>query len=525
MGGRESSAGVELLLLGPMRLLRDGMEMPLPASRKTRALLAYLALAGRPVRRDFLCGLLWELPDDPRGALRWSLTKLRALLDEPDAQRLTADREAVLIDAVDLAADWSLLRHAADQADSLPIADLRALARARGEFLEGLDLPRCDQFQAWLLAMREDTRRWQCTVAAALARRSDDAEEALAAARNWVELAPFDPDARVVLDNLLDRTGRQPEIGGQRALAVEKLEEAGLAVPGILRQAASLASASPGLPREQEVHFCTASDGTGLAWSRVGEGAALVKTANWLNHLEHDWESPVWRHWITALTHNRSLIRYDERGNGLSDWNSADLSLDAFVDDLASVVDAAGLDRFDLLGVSQGCSVSVAYAVRNPGRVRRLILYGGYAAGWRVRADPAETARREAMMTLMREGWGQNNPAFRQMYTTLFFPEASPVEMDWFNELQRVSTSPANAVRLSEAFADLDVRALLPLVNVPVLVVHARDDAVVPYPAGRAMARAIPGAQFVTLESRNHMLLESEPAWTRFIAAVDAFLA
>ena len=530
MGDERSGPAIALTLLGAMRLAQDGVDLPLPASRKTRALLAYLALAGRPVRRDFLCELLWAVPDDPRGALRWSLSKLRGLVDTPERARLTATGETVTLDMGDIDSDWHALRDGVKGAvDAMPLSALRRLAALQGEFLAGLQLPRCDPFQAWLLAIREDSRRWQVALLAALTRRSTDAEEALQAARQWTELAPFDADARMALLAILERTGRGGEVKGQRALAVGKLEEGELAVPHALRQGGSVGAgrsmADDAL--HHQVRFCLASDGTGLAWSRVGDGDGLplVKTANWLNHLDYDFDSPVWRHWIRALARGRSLIRYDERGNGLSDWDTPDISFDAFVDDLASVVDAAELERFDLLAVSQGCCVAIAYAVRHPDRVRRLVLYGGFAAGWRARGDMHELARRDAMMTLMRHGWGQNNPAFRQMYTTLFFPDASQAEMDRFNELQRMTTSPLNAERLSEAFAKMDVRHLLEQVSVPTLVMHAREDAVAPFSVGRAVAAGIPGAQFVALESRNHLLLESEPAWEKFMANISAFLA
>ena len=249
-----------------------------------------------------------------------------------------------------------------------------------------------------------------------------------------------------------------------------------------------------------------------------------MKTANWLNHLEHDWDSPVWRHWIRHFVGYRRLIRYDERGNGLSDWNARDISFDAFVDDLASVVDAAGLDSFDLFGVSQGCSVAIAYAVRNPGRVRKLVLYGGYPTGWKVRATREEVETREAMITLTRTGWGRNNPAFRQLFTSLFFPDATAVEIEWFNELQRMSASPENAIRLQEAFGLIDVREYLPQVRVPTLVLHTDRDSVVPFSEGRRLATGIPGATFVQLDSRNHLILEHEPAWRRASEAIRAFL-
>jgi pimeloyl-ACP methyl ester carboxylesterase len=218
------------------------------------------------------------------------------------------------------------------------------------------------------------------------------------------------------------------------------------------------------------------------------------------------------------------LFRYDERGNGLSDWNVRDIGFEAFVDDLSSVVDAAGLESFDLFGVSQGCSVAIAYAVRNPERVRKLVLYGGYSLGWELRDTPEEVAMRRAMITLTGTGWGRNNAAFRQMFTSLFFPDMPPPAADWFNELQRISASPENAVRLQEAFGKIDVRDLVPKVARPTLVLHADKDAVIPFASGRELAAAIPDSQFVQLDTRNHLVLEEEAAWPRAAGAIRAFL-
>lgn len=530
MGSAHDSPSLELKLLGAMALRQAGADTPLPASKKTRALLAYLATSDRPVRRDRLCELFWELPDDPRGALRWSLSKLRGVIEHDACCHLIADRETVQLDCAGMAVDWHDLRRLSGEdirkTDTAILLD--AIGNGGGEFLEGLELPRCDGFQAWLVAMREDVRRWRVALLRETVRRSIDPEHALELAREWTVLDPYDALARVALIELLERTGRRTEAEQQRALGIRKLNEGDVPIPNAMRGAVSpgepASAAVPALP-VQHVRFCTASDGTGLAYSVVGEGPALVKAANWLNHLEHDWDSPVWRHWLHAMVEHGQVIRYDERGNGLSDWNTPEISFDAFVDDLSSVVDAAGLDRFDLLGISQGGSVSIAYAVRHPERVRRLVLYGSYAMGWRTRAMPGEIERREAMLTLTREGWGQNNPAFRQMFTSLFFPEASHEEMEWFNELQRKTTSPANAERLQLAFGAIDVRALLPQVRVPTLVLHAREDAVIPFSAGRALAATIPGAEFVALESRNHLLLENEPAWPKLLERVRTFLS
>ena len=250
----------------------------------------------------------------------------------------------------------------------------------------------------------------------------------------------------------------------------------------------------------------------------------LVKTANWLNHVEFDWQSPVWSPLFTRLTADCQLVRYDERGTGLSDRDVPDFSFDAFVGDLEAVVDECGLARFALLGISQGAPVAIAYAVRHPERVSRLVLCGGFAKGWRKRGNAADVARAEASITLIREGWGQDNPAARQMFTSLIVPDATHEEMRWFNDLERVSASAATAIRLLHVIGDIDVTELLPRVAVPTLVLHSRADARVPFEHGLALARAIPKARFVALESKNHLILSHEPAWQRFIDEICGFL-
>jgi len=228
---------------------------------------------------------------------------------------------------------------------------------------------------------------------------------------------------------------------------------------------------------------------------------------------------------LVALARDHTLIGFDQRGNGLSDWDVEDISHDAFVSDLESVVEAVGLDRFALLGISQGCGISIRYAVQNPGRVSRLVLYGGYSQGRNKRGSAALIQQAEAMQTLIRQGWGQQNPAFRQFFTSTFVPDGTPEQMAWFNELQRLTTSPENAARICATNDDTDITEYLSQVAVPTLVLHCRDDAVVPFEAGRRLAAMIPGARFVALEGRNHLILEDEPAWPRFIDEVRAFLA
>jgi DNA-binding SARP family transcriptional activator/pimeloyl-ACP methyl ester carboxylesterase len=511
---------MELRLLGPMALLRDGRPVPLPASRKTRALLAFLAVSGKPERRERLCQLFWEMPDDPKGALRWSLSKLRGLLGEA----VIADRETARLDLAGLTVDWYELRAAKRVLRRASPGDLDRLARKRGEFLEGLELANCDSFSAWCIAQRGDVRTWQAAVCAELTARDLPPEDLLPHARVWTELDPASADAAATLVRLLDAAGRGTEAEQQRDLSVRRLQDGGSLVPTELRSVAAAREVGEPEPLTQHIRFCSASDGARLAYSVVGDGPPLVKAANWLNHLEFDFDSPVWRHWIEGFSDGHSLLRYDERGNGLSDWQ-AELSFEAFVDDLESVVDAAGLDRFDMLGISQGASVAIAYAVRHPHRVRRLIVYGGYATGWRMRATPAEVARRQAMLDLTREGWGLDNPAFRQMFTSLFLPHSSPEQQAWFNELQRMTTSPDNAEMLQRVLSRIDVRALLGKVAAPTLVAHTTLDAVVPFEAGRAIAARIPGARFMAIDSPNHLLMEEEPGWAKFLAAAKEFLA
>jgi pimeloyl-ACP methyl ester carboxylesterase/DNA-binding CsgD family transcriptional regulator len=273
----------------------------------------------------------------------------------------------------------------------------------------------------------------------------------------------------------------------------------------------------------QIIRFARSADQVRLAYAESGSGVPLVKAANWLSHLEFDWHSPLWRHWFEFLSTGRRLIRYDARGCGLSDWHAADLSLPAQVADLEAVVDAAGVERFDLIGISQGGAVAVEYALRHPERVAHLILYGAFARGWK-RRGPASSQQFQAINDLVRLGWGQDNPAFRKLFATMFVPDANEAQERWFTDLMRITSEPEIAARVLEISANTDITDHLEAVGVPTLVMHGRDDACVPFSQGRALASGIPGARFAALDSRNHILLESEPAWARFRAEFDDFV-
>jgi pimeloyl-ACP methyl ester carboxylesterase/DNA-binding CsgD family transcriptional regulator len=271
------------------------------------------------------------------------------------------------------------------------------------------------------------------------------------------------------------------------------------------------------------VRYARAADGVRLAWAESGAGMPLVKAATWLTHLEYDLDSPVWRHWTDFLSSRFRYVRYDERGCGMSDWDIRDLTLDRWVDDLEMVVDAAGLaDPFVLLGISHGACVCIGYAVRHPERVARMVLCGGFARGALRRGDGGAARMFEAIIALT-DLWGSDNAAFREVFTSRFIPGGTDQQLRWFNDLCRKTTSPKLAGALLRARAETDVTALLERVQTPTLIVHARDDAIAPLAEGRLLASDIPGAQFVEIDSRNHVLLEHEPAWERFKDVVLEF--
>lgn len=275
----------------------------------------------------------------------------------------------------------------------------------------------------------------------------------------------------------------------------------------------------------QQIRYCSSPDGHRVAYAISGSGGPLVKAANWLTHLDLEWESPIWAHWLDALARHHRLVRYDERGCGLSDWDLAEFGLDAWVDDLEQVVDAVGLDRFPLLGISQGGAVAIAYAVRHPDRVSRLVLFGAYGRGRLARARTAEEREEAALdLQLGRIGWRHDDPTFRQVFAGQFLPDANRQIWDAFNDLQRATTSIENVVRFLEAFARIDVSRLAPRVRCPTLILHSRDDLRVPADQARELATLIPDSRLTFLDSRNHILLEPEPAWPVFLAEVARFL-
>jgi pimeloyl-ACP methyl ester carboxylesterase len=492
-------------------------EVNLPPSKKARALLGFLATTGRPHRRERLCEMFWDLPDDPKAALRWTLTKLRKVVDAPDRTRIVADRERVRFDGTETHVDLHRIQYRLNCGEDLGPSELGDMADRLGRgFLEGLDGAGDRSFDAWLAGERADVTVAYCKTLRRLAEHPDTTP---VMARKWRMLwRDVDPDGT----EEHPAGGPRPARGGADPASPRALVRHRGPPRGAGR---GISQRRGGALRAQKIGFCKARDGATIAYATIGSGPPLLKAANWLSHLEFDWSSPIWGRSFAEIARHRTFIRYDERGCGLSDWNVADLSFNAFVDDLEAIVDTLGLDRFPLLGISQGAAVSIEYAVRHPDKVSGLILVGGYAAGWRHLTDAEEQARREAVMTLTELGWGTDDPTYRHIFSKTFMPGARPQMLDWFDDFQRQTTSPRNAARFQHAFGDIDVRERLGQVRVPTIVFHSRYDQRIPLEVGRALASGIPNAQFVPLDSRNHILVEEEPAWLHCVAAAGAFLA
>ncbi len=425
---------------------------------------------------------------------------MRAIVDSSDQRRIVADRERVAFDEISVVVDVNQIRGTLNETWPLPVERLESHARELEQvFLEGLDGAGGTDFTSWLLAEREDLQDVRISVLKALVAHPD---VTVSARRKWDralrEIAP-DTVPPQVPQRPFERPAPDPKQFSQTKATGSAL-------------------------RAQKIGFCRVADGTRIAYAKVGSGPPILKAANWLTHLEFDWSVPIWGRSFAEIARKHTFIRYDERGCGLSDWEVKDLSFDAFVEDLEAVANALDLDRFPLIGISQGAAVSIEYAVRHPERVSALILVSGYAAGWRIGASPEEQARREAVLTLTELGWGTDNPAYRHIFSQTFMPDARPEDLTWFDAFQRRTTSPRNAARFQEAFGDIDVRDRLAQVKAPTIVFHSRDDQRIPFEDGHFLAKSIPKAKLVALESRNHILVEHEPALDVFSREVEGFL-
>ncbi|WP_409330567.1 alpha/beta fold hydrolase [Trujillonella humicola] len=513
-------------LLGPFRVRVDGRTVAQDGwpRRDPASLVKLLALRpDRRLHREQVMDLLWpDLgPGEAAPRLHKAAHYARRTLGREDAVVLR-DGMVALLPGVPVCVDAEQFERAARAAlaDGSVAAAAAVLDRHPAEPLPA------DVYAEWA----DEPRDRLTTLRTRLLRQAGRWDELLA-------LDPADEEAHLGLMRELARAG-------DRAGALRRFETLDRTVrrhlgtgPGreatALRDRLLASMRDRGGPPavderrlEQRIRFCRTRDGVTLAHARSGSGPPLVKAANWLTHLDHDWHSPVWRHWLVELSRRHTLVRYDERGCGLSDRDVASSTFEDWVADLEAVVDAAGLDRFPVLGISQGGPVAVTYAARHPERVTRLVLYGSYLQGRLVRATTEEDrAEHRLQVELARLGWGRDEPAFRQVFTSQFMPQGSRELWDRFNDLQRASTSAANAAHLLGVTGSIDAVEAATRVQAPTLVLHARHDQRPPFEQGRLAASLIPGSRFVALDSHNHLLLADEPAWPVFLREVEAFLA
>jgi DNA-binding SARP family transcriptional activator/pimeloyl-ACP methyl ester carboxylesterase len=569
-----------LSLLDVPRFERESIPFPV-TRRKTMALLAYLAVTGSAHSRDELATLFWPENDQSSALanLRRDLSRLREILG---AEALIADRLQVELNPdtglwLDVTSFQAQMQETFNHSHTQDLACQQCVQRLqnavdiyRSDFMTGFSLPDAPGFDEWQFFQREELRRSLTEALIALIQYhvvQGELTQAITYARRWLAMDIMHEAAHRCLMQLYAWSGQQsaalrqyqecrrileeelsikpdaqtqelyeaikarrlspPKVGESSALPISRNK-----LPSSSKRygANQVSSISQGLISDdtvlsQTIRFCTSPDGVRLAYAVVGEGPLLVKTANWLSHLQYDWNSPVWHHWMTGLARQRTLVRYDERGCGLSDWNVEDFSLDAWVQDLETVVDTLGLERFPLLGISQGASIAITYAVRHPEKVTHLILYGGYARGRNFRASTVESREElDVMLKLIKLGWGKEHPAFRQVFSMMFIPEGTPEQLQAFNELERISTTPEIAAQIVSGFHKINVSDLAQQVVQPTLVLHAKDELRIPFEEGRLLASLIPNARLVPLESKNHILLEFEPAWQQFLNEINTFL-
>lgn len=492
---------------------------------------------GRVIDADLIAELVWgdALPADPANTVQTNVSRLRRVLEAPlsidtvgDGYQFNAPAEALDIARFEVLA--RSVRPATHEDVIGPAAE--ALDLWRGRPYDELSHVDVEPARQRLEEMRAEVTETFAESFLELGR----AQDAITLIEPHIRANPYREKAVAILMRALYAEHRQAEALAAFSALRERLVE-GLGVDpsadirelelAILQQSVGTGRPGPTTAKlEQRIRFCTAGDGVRLAYALSGNGPPLVKAANWMSHLDHDWESLVWRHWNEGLSANHTLVRYDERGCGLSDWNVDRFEFDAWVDDLETVVDELGLDSFPLLGISQGGAVAIAYATRHPERVTHLILYGAYPRGRAVRSV-SEADQQEAALhlELARVGWGKDSPAFRHVFTQQFMPDGTREEWAAFDELQKRTCSPENAVRFLDVFSRIDVTEAARRVECPTLIMHSRDEVRVPFENAIELASLIPGSRLVPLESTNHILTGRDRAWPRFLSIVDGFLA
>lgn len=271
----------------------------------------------------------------------------------------------------------------------------------------------------------------------------------------------------------------------------------------------------------QDIRFARSADGVGIAYAVHGSGPPLLIDACWCSHLQFDWQRPVWRHFLVELGRIATVIRYDERGHGLSDRGVTDHSLQARVADLEAVADAAGFERFALMAMAQGGPVALEYAARHPQRLTRIAFYNSFAG-----ADESDDSDLlEAFEALIKVGWARPTSEFRRVFSSLMIPGGSEEQLCWLDDLQRAAVETQTAMLSRRQWRTVDASERMAGLDLPTLVIASRGDQVMNFDESRNLARGVKGAHLVTLESNNHIVLADEPAWPVFLREVTAFLA
>ncbi|NHN37234.1 alpha/beta fold hydrolase [Pseudomaricurvus alcaniphilus] len=516
------------------------------SSRKALALLVLLAMAPHMHRtREQVAATLWSRSAEEQGraSLRQTLSELRKLLGEDNAI-LRASGSQIALDPARVEVDAVQLQQVA-VADSID-EQSRVTDLYRGDFLAGFSL-RDNEFEDWAIIER---RRLRDLAVSALIRLCDhylqagDVERGIPIAESLVEVDALAEAGHRALMLYYAMQGRRNEALRQYAACAELLHSelglqpsaelqnlqrcllAGEELPGAQRLVLSQPRGHGDYPElVQEVRYCKSFDGVNIAFAELGNSKpVLVMTGNWLTHLQESAQSPVWRPLIDELTQKYRLLRYDQRGMGLSDWDVDDTSLDSYVADLEAVVDAADLPHFRLFGICQGAAIATVYAARHPERVERMVLLSGLERGWRNRSATLDRVA-DTFAHMTRKGWGKATPAYRQLFSTLLIPDATQEHLHSLNELQRCSSSPENAVRVQEFMGSVDISAYTGQVRTPTLVMHPQSDPFIPIKQGKKLAADIPNARFLPLPSSNHLILNHEPAWPIMLKALHGFLA
>ena len=515
---------IEINVLSDVKFRRSGREVSLIASKKTRALMAYLSITNRAHSREHLCEMFFDSVSDPRGGLRWSLSKIRNLFNDDSRERLVAKEDTVQLDLSDVFCDANFVK----QVELTPNPSLDRLRKAADYLLHrplaNLELPRSEEYQMWLLDTREDFNELRVSIFQKLVGNDNlDDMDSLKYLRSWWRLDPYSHIAPYLIWKRLQVAGRAVEAKIIRSryetLMGEDSED------WLEKQSAE--STKSKIKRDgfsQTVRFCKTADGAKLAYATSGSGPSVILTPGWLSHLELEWSNKLYRDTFDTLSMNKTLVRYDECGTGMSDRSVGEVDFLMFQKSFEAVVADHSASTFAVIGVSKGCSVAIDFAARNPERVSALILVGGFASGWKVGMSNDERQYHDAMLALSRLTWDKEGGLFRDLVSRTLMPTVGIQTHQWFQDLQKYAVDEQSVSRMLNVYGEIDVRDKLKKIKAPTLVIHSRNDQAVSIEHSKEIAACIPNARLFSLESRNHIILSNDPAWQVYMEEIDHFL-